>query len=426
LPFFRKLARADDDRPLSYSSWRMRWLWLAPVIFFVWANTHGGFAAGYCIFTAFLVCRGIEALAVRGTAAFGLLRRLTMMIVASGLATMLNPYGYRLHGWLLRSLIEPRPEITEWRPIGVTDVPFLPLVLLAVVTLAALIASRRSRDFTHLVLLAVTFWQAVEHQRHIPFFALLCGFWMPMHVDSLLARWCKRPAGATVNRGMVPWTRRTVAAGLLCIYALLAVRIHDRLHVLRVERSDYPVSALQYMVDHDLRGKLVVTIAWAQYAIAALNSHAPEDEQTRVAFDGRFRTCYPQQLVDMHFDFILGEEDPALRHRSPDSPPADGSRVLRFRDPDLVLIDRHQPHSVKVMVENRDNWVCLYQDARAQLWGRAAKYDDPTSPDYIPTHQRQIGEQRQVGYVNWPALPVPRGPRRQLVEDGPLGEEQQG
>ena len=50
----------------EYSSRRMRCLWLAPLLFFVWANSHGGFVAGYCIFSAYLILRGVEVLAARG------------------------------------------------------------------------------------------------------------------------------------------------------------------------------------------------------------------------------------------------------------------------------------------------------------------------------------------------------------------------
>ncbi len=47
----------------------------------------------------------------------------------------------------------------------------------------------------------------------------------------------------------------------------------------------------------------------------------------------------------------------------------------------------------------------LYQDGLAQLWGRAARYDDANSSDYLPPDKREVGEAAQKGYVAWPALP---------------------
>ena len=49
---------------------------------------------------------------------------------------------------------------------------------------------------------------------------------------------------------------------------------------------------------------------WAQYAIAAFGVNSDERPHLKVAFDGRFRTCYPQELVDMYFDFAIGDAPP--------------------------------------------------------------------------------------------------------------------
>jgi len=165
-----------------------------------------------------------------------------------------------------------------------------------------------------------------------------------------------------------------------------------------VNRSRSPVDALQYMADRHLAGKLVVHFDWAQYALAAL---APE---TTVAFDGRFRTCYPQEVADLYFDFLLGNR-PAIRWRSPTSRRFDDTAILRLGDPDLVLLSRHFKHAVKVM-ERRSDWVLLYQDGIAQLWGRPERYADPASPDYLPPGARTIGNRKPRGYVRWPAFPT--------------------
>ena len=45
---------------------RLKYLWLVPILFVIWTNTHGGFLAGYCIFSFLLACRAIEVLATDG------------------------------------------------------------------------------------------------------------------------------------------------------------------------------------------------------------------------------------------------------------------------------------------------------------------------------------------------------------------------
>jgi len=246
------------------------------------------------------------------------------------------------------------------------------------------------------VVLAVTAWQSFLHARHPPFLGILAGFWLPFHLDGLRGR-LKKPkperAGTPPSARAVRLLLGTTWAMALVLLVTLAVQSRT----MWVNRSRAPVDALQYMADRHLAGKLVVHFDWAQYALAAL---APE---TTVAFDGRLRTCYPQEVADLYFDFLLGNL-PAFRWRSPTSPPFDDTAILRLGDPDLVLLSRHFKHGVKVMVR-RSGWVLLYQDGIAQLWGRPERYGDPASPDYLRPAARTIGNRKPRGYVRWPAFP---------------------
>lgn len=406
LPLWKVGGEAPKRADFKYSRRRIRYLWLAPILFLFWANTHGGFVAGYCIFTAYLVCRSIELLCRCGLAGLPVVRRFGLMIVVTGLATLVNPYGPGLHLWLLESLGTPRPEITEWHAPELFTLDSITLWLMIGLFGASILLSRRSRDFTHLVLLGITLWQSLEHLRHVPFFAILFGFWIPVHVESMFQRLRFSREDAEFGENMSPVMRRVMALGICLAFGLLIGRLYARLSDLRVDKSKYPVAAMQFIADHDMSGRMVVTYNWAQYAIAAFGPRSDEEKGIRVAFDGRFRTCYPQEIVDMNFDFVLGDGGPDRRHRSPESPPADGGRVLKFKNPDLVLISRGQPHSQQVMNEHLNTWVRLYQDKVAQVWGARKKYDDPTSPDFVRPIDRIIGDQEQEGFVTWPALPV--------------------
>lgn len=413
-------GRGPESSGPEYSSSRMRYLWLAPVILFVWANSHGGFVAGYCIYVAYLGLRGIEAFSCHGRESFGLLRRFAMMIVAGGLATLINPYGPGLHLWMIGSLGTPRPEILEWRTPDMFTTLMLPLWLIMFSWFAVLLLTRRSRDITHLVIMTLTLWQTMSHVRHIPFFAIPFGFWMAIHVESVLRRFnivrdeSSEQLQSANNMGRrMQWTFATVFA---LAFTLLGFRLYVRLSEMPVERKDYPVAAFQYIADQELHGRMVVTFNWAQYAIAAFGPRDHTDDGMLISFDGRFRTCYPQEVIDMNFDFVLG--DLKERYRSPKSPPFDDERVLEFGDPELVLINREQPHGVNVMFRNQGRWTLLYQDRIAQVWGLAAKYDDPRSADYIAQDRRKITDDEQTGSVPWPALPVRPRQSRQLAQSG--------
>lgn len=404
LPWLSKHLGSDAQPPLTYSVPRLKWLWLLPPLFAIWANAHGGFVAGFCILAAYLGLRSLELFANRGRAAWGLVLRFAMMVAACGLATFINPYGPMYQFWLFYDLFLPRPEIVEWWPPDLFTSFSIPIWILVALWVASLSFSRRSRDFTHLVVMCLTLWQALEHQRHIAFFSILCGFWLPVHVESLLRRTnvIKDNAVTLEFGGKLRWA---LAGGFALAYCLLGFKLYERLHEMPVKRNEYPVSAFQYMADHRLQGNLVVTFNWAQYAIAAFGPKHPGDEGLLVQVDGRCRTSYSQEMLDVHFDFVLGELEPGMRWRSPASPPPDPARALEYGRPDLVLLDRGQSHSEQVMNDHTDDWVLLYQDKTAQLWGRATRYDDPKNSAFIPRADRHISSDEQVGSVSWPALP---------------------
>jgi hypothetical protein len=395
---------------LQYSSRRLRWLWLLVPLMIAWSNAHGGFVAGYCVIVAYFVLRSIEVVSIRGAQSIGLLKRFAMMVIAAGLATMLNPYGPRLHLWLFSTLIPPCPEISEWHPPSLDDPLSQPFWLLLTTIVIVLAATRRSRDFTHLMIFGLLIWQALSHQRHAAFVAIAFGFWTAPHVDSVFRR-C-RCAEFTVLRQLDarPAIRRLGVVVSCLLAAWIGWRMSGRMSDLTVFRREYPISAVQYMMDHKLQGNVVVAFDWAQYVLAALGARDGDERGIRVAVDGRYRTSYPQEVLDMHFDFALGNFGSMFRYRSEKSGRFDPARVLSFGPapfgpPDLVLINTWQPHALQIMKQNQQNWILLYRDDVAQLWGRTDVYDNPLRGEYIGPFERQLDVVHQTGSVTWPALP---------------------
>lgn len=388
--------RAGDPSPIDW-----RWLAILPLLFAVWVNSHGGFVAGGVILTAVLAGRAIELLRRQGRSATPRVLGLAAVVLACGAATLLNPYGAELHGWLLGSLGEARPEITEWGPPTRDNPVFWPFVALTILTAVTLATSERRTDPTQALVLVLVGWQAASHLRHIAFFALLCGFWLPPHVQSVVSRMRNSAAEGLPIMGLSPRLRRAMALGLFGAIALQSVYLGKRLESFPVSRAYYPVDALQWMSDQRVEGDLVVCFNWAQYAIAAL---APD---VRVSFDGRFRTCYPQAVIDRHFDFLVGDNWP--RHRANESGPIDGARTLEVDRPDYVLVDRKYANAVEVMAEasagEESEWTLVYQDAVARVYGRRDLVDDEASDRFIPASKRWVSEHFSLTAVEWPALP---------------------
>ena len=168
------------------------------------------------------------------------------------------------------------------------------------------------------------------------------------------------------------------------------------------------MKAFQFIADQELSGRLLVQMRWGQYALAAFGDHPAKPNATntlQVAFDGRFRTCYPQSVVDLYFDFADGV-DSVHRNRSSDSPPPDETAILyQSPSPDLVLIDRASLNARKVMATQNDHWVLLYQDSLCRLYGRREACDPKDAKNHVPLAARHVSALPQTEISPWPALP---------------------
>jgi hypothetical protein len=349
--------------------------------------------------------RGVEFIAHRGGESWGMLRRFCLMIVAACAATLINPYGSEFLTWLYDDLKVPRPEIVEWRAPDFFSLETLPFVILLCAWVAALLFSRKRHDFTHQVILALLCWQSMTHLRHIAFFAVACGFWLPRHWQSVLERFGATSSDSSLAGGLSP--RFAPLVGLLVLTAcfLTGTKLAGRLSNLKVERENFPVAAADYIAKEKLTGRMIVTFNWAQYALAAFGPEQRGADGILVHVDGRCRTSYSQAMLDEHFDLVLGQQSRSDRYRDPKAP-FDPLKALKNHRPDLVLLSRAQQPGVDTMLTQQAEWTILYQDELAQLWGRRSRFDDPANPDYIPLARRVIGSEPQTGYVAWPALPA--------------------
>jgi hypothetical protein len=384
-----------------------RWLWLMPVVMCFWTNSHGGYLAGMAILMAWLGLDAIDLLLNRDERLARVVCHHAMLFLACCVGCIINPYGLELHTWMLSSLGRPRPEISEWAPLPLFTVAGLPFWIIALTMVLCVVRTDQPKRWPGFVVLGLLAWQALSHHRHLPFLAIASSYVLAPHLASL----ANQLFDSITTRSSVrsETMRRPTGVGSLlfagAVMAMLTVCQYPRQTKLHVDRSFYPVSAMQYMTDHDLGGRVLVTFNWAQYALATF-SHV--DPESRIAIDGRFRTCYPQAVIDMYFDFILGESPASGRYREPESGPFDPLRALHYESPDLVLLERQRHPEATRTIRLTDEWTMLYQDSLAELWGRASIYDDPESSDWLPTASRHISDDSQEGSVAWPAYPVRR------------------
>ena len=388
--------RAFRDWPISKTV-QTKWLWLCIPLLIAWTNSHGGFAAGLCVFIAVLGLRGIELWWHQGPLATRTLLHFAALGLIAILSVLVNPYGWELPYWMIVSLSQPRPEVSEWANILDGGGVLFPFLALSILSIAGVCLTRFKRDWVQIIVLGLIAMQAIGHLRHLAFFAIAFGFWMPQHVWSLWHRLVEWRPTLGVHEELTGRAAKLIGIELAAVAVALVGLLSYTFATFGVDRSKYPVSAFEFMEREQINGRLVVTFDWAQYALAAL---APD---TTVGFDGRYDTCYPQTVVDMNFDLLFGS-DITRRHRGKDSGPVDSNRVLEFGNPNLVLMDRIADPAAVQHLDQHPEWILLYSDGRAALWGRRSVYDDPTSANYIALQRRHISDVMPEGITAWPGF----------------------
>lgn len=161
-------------------------LWAVPPLFLLWANLHGGFTAGLFTLGLILAASVLLRLAVErrpGLAsrldepvpAWGQIGRLAGVLGLSVLATLVNPYGWRLYGEILGSLSDRFMIATlhEWQSVSFGDKAGATYgVYLALLAVGAAMAIRRVEPVRWTVLVVFA-WLSLRHWRNVLLFLLL-------------------------------------------------------------------------------------------------------------------------------------------------------------------------------------------------------------------------------------------------------------
>ena len=156
-----------------------RGLWLLPPLFALWINLHGSWVFGFVVMAIYIVCGLVEGqwnnvVADRWTTAQ--LRKLLLAFVASAVALLVNPYGYKLVWYPFDLLFRQKiylDNVGEWRSIDFHT----GWGKLAMFTLLALLAtiwfSRRPWKLRDVLLAAFAVWAGLSHLRFLLFAAIV-------------------------------------------------------------------------------------------------------------------------------------------------------------------------------------------------------------------------------------------------------------
>lgn len=329
----------------EYRRGKHSWMAGLPVLMGLWPNLHGGFLLGGLLAGFFIFTESVGALR-RGNKQQAL--TLWGWGLAGALATLLNPYGIGLHRFLIYTLLLPR-SITEWAPVPFQGFEYAGFKILCTLSLAALWMRRRNflLDWEALTITAVGF-AAMRQQRHMVFFGIITAPFLVEIFSCRLQCFVRNNSKLKISTMTVALisTAFFVVSG---VYAFKAVERYQRCGLkIIVNPEEYPLQAMAFLKANDFKGNLLVSFNWGEYAIWQLYP------QCRVSIDGRFRTVYPQSVIDDHF--LKGDD-------------ADGWRRTLSKYPADILLVPQQPF-FQNLIKEKGPWVYVYSDSLSMVFVR--------------------------------------------------------
>lgn len=332
---------------LELSRLKQRWfllLWLVPIQI-VWCNLHGGFPAGL----------GLIGLYAAGEL---LSRRpwwpYAAILVPVTLATLINPYGWHYWTYLAEAITMPRPEITEWASIigawrqQIDRIAVVNFTFVLIFSFFLLYVAGKPEPFPALAL-AVTLLLGVKHLRHLAFFYMVAAVYLAPHMSRYLEHLRQRPGvqqflfrAANLSWQPLRWGLLMVAAFLLiqlCRYPCWLLTVPGKPSASGAPNY-YPVAAVNWLKQQDLRGNLLTTFNWGEFLLWQLYP------DFRVGLDGRYETVYPAAVHRSYMDFIFARPG--------------WEKFLAAYPPDFILLER----SARIVkrLEREQGWQKIYED----------------------------------------------------------------
>ena len=277
----------------------LRWL---PPLMLLWVNLHAGFVLGLFLLGLFAVEPACKRDGKR-------LRSLALVFSLCLFATLLTPYGYRLHlhvyqylsnSFLMNNIDEFRsPDFHQ--PVYLYFAAFLPL------SLAGAALGRDKLTWTGLLLWLFSVHAGLYAARNIPIAAILMGVVLGPLLSSGLGQVSALKAAQDISNSMTLLENRLCGHGLVVLMMILSAGLvlaggrmaSKQLINAHFSETAYPAKAADFIARRGIHDHLFTTDSWGAYLIYRLY---PE---TKVYFDDR-HDFYGEEFVKEYGATISG------------------------------------------------------------------------------------------------------------------------
>jgi hypothetical protein len=244
-----------------------RWVpWTIPPLFLLWANLHGGFTAGLfllgLVVTVSMFIRAgctwwpslTDHLDER-VLSWRDLRQLVLAIGAAAVATVVNPYGWRLYGEILDSLSNQfmLDFLQEWQPVSLATYAGRSYVIYLVGLGFAMVLWYRRIEPVRWVVWAAFLVVSLLHLRNVPFFLIVSLPLCTELLDTAVNRLTRR-IGLRLQQARLSLLGLTFAGGVFLFWLGPDHLRHIAQAGLQPEKyyreTSYPIEAIQWLRYH--------------------------------------------------------------------------------------------------------------------------------------------------------------------------------
>jgi len=332
---------------LLFTLWRFRSrgqapLWIIPLLFCVWINTHGSWLLGLIVFGLVVASGMVGRTWQRLEAVRWSPRQLRQLLVtgAASLAVLLvNPYGYRLVFYPFDLAFRQKLNTAygeEWASVNFHNAQGKVVLLVLVALLLGSVLARYQWKLEDLLLALFAAYSALSHIRFLVLAAVLLAPLLAKFLDFM------PPYRPEIDKPLLN-------AGVVALAAVLMVKWLPSQASLENERDKaFPTQALGFVMSHGLAGERMFNyygwggyLAWAQPEVKTfIDSRTDIFEYTGVLKDYLDATGLKDTL-----------------------------KVLDRRQVQWVLFPPRDP--VSYFLAHTDNWRVVYNDSVAEVFERA-------------------------------------------------------
>lgn len=348
--FLWSLAKAKSGE------WRK--LWILPPLMVLWSNLHGGFAIGFIFIGTYLLGGLIEwMLDVRHRRPSDVevvrdhqvwIRALLIIALACVVAVAFNPHGPQMLVYPFKTISVGvlQDYIEEWQSPDFHRIEVQPFLWMLMLTIVVFALSREKKYALDILFLVGFASLSLLAARNIATFALVAAPIFARHGYAVIEPLIKKGARKTGLPERITRRINLVLFVLLVLAALIKITVPlgDQINHEAVS-NQVPVEAVAFLREHSELGPLYNSYNWGGYVIWAL---------------------YPKYLsfvdgrTDLFGDEILEGYLAAWR--------AEPGWELTF-DRWGIRVALLEPYAPLVFALDRADWVILYEDERAIIYG---------------------------------------------------------